>query len=112
MATPELSDELTRRQSNTAAVELYLRAHSSEWISATTLAEIGGTLAWRTRVSECRLKHAMHIENMQERSFNLDGTLNVASFYRYLPYGKPLGRDATVPDPAASGLLFSLHPNR
>ena len=38
----------------------------------------------------------MYIENMQQRDFNGDGTLNVRSFYRYLAHA-PIGEPADQP---------------
>ena len=105
-----LKPELERRQGNRDAVAAYFRAHVNEWVNASALMDVGGTLAFRTRVSECRLRLGMYIENKQVRDFNLDGSLNVQSFYRYLKES-PLGRSADVPDPAPKSRdLFSLRP--
>lgn len=98
----DLAPELERRQSHTEAVRLYFEAHPLEWIDAQDLMKIGGSLAFRTRVSECRRKHGMRIENKQDRTM-ADGVfydehrkiiLSVKSYYRYVPY-EPLGRDAS-----------------
>ena len=85
--------EHERRQTNRDAVAFYFTSHPGEWVDAATLAEVGGNLAWRTRVSEARLKLGMEIQNMQARDFNEDGSLEVRSFYRYLPQ-KPVGPPA------------------
>ena len=91
-----IAAEHQRRHSNRDAIAEYLKAHQAQWIDAGTLAELGGALAWRTRLSDCRLKLGMYIENMQERDFNGDGTLNVRSFYRYLAHA-PIGEPADQP---------------
>jgi hypothetical protein len=57
-----------------------LRLHAGEWVPWYELAEVGGRLAWRTRVADAR-KLGMTIENKQTR--RPDGTKD--SFYRYLP---------------------------
>ena len=53
-----------------------------EWIDGLTVAAVGGAYAWRTRVSECRTKLGMVIEN-RVRS---EGRRKVSE-YRYLPAG-------------------------
>lgn len=64
------------------AIAAYLAAHPNVWISAYTLMELGGKLAFRTRISDCRLELGMTIENKVER----DPKTHVAeSFYRYVP---------------------------
>ncbi len=105
-----MKPEMERRQGNREAVAEYFRSHENQWINATELMEVGGTLAFRTRVSECRLKLHMHIENMQEREFSTDGSLIVRSFYRYLDHD-PLGRPANMAQPEPKSRdLFSLRP--
>lgn len=39
------------------------RRHRRRWISAVEIVRVGGLLAWRTRVSECRRLLGMRIEN-------------------------------------------------
>ncbi len=39
------------------------RAHPNEWLSALDIARMGGLLSSRTRISECRTKLGMDIEN-------------------------------------------------
>jgi hypothetical protein len=62
-----------------AAVAHVLQAHRGEWVHWSRLAEVGGAMAWRTRISE--LRPAMRIENKVTQ--RPDGTKD--SFYRYLP---------------------------
>lgn len=106
----DLKPELERRQSNRDAIAEHFKTHPNRWISASELAEIGGILAWRTRVSDCRLTLEMHIENWLERSENLDGTVSVTSYYRYLPQA-PLGRAADMKaETTQPDTLFALYP--
>ncbi len=62
------------------AVAAHFRAHPNQWVSAYTLMEIGGSMAWRTRVSEVR-HMGLTIENRVER----DAAGVAQSFYRYVP---------------------------
>ena len=88
-----MKTELVRRLALRYRIEAYFRAHPRQWIDAETLMELGGSLAWRTRVSECRRVFKGEsgvLENRQER---LGPRVN--SSYRYLPH-TPLGRDAAA----------------
>ena len=49
------------------AVADIFRAQPNTWISAYTLMDVGGKLAFRTRVSDCRRQLGMTIENRVER---------------------------------------------
>ena len=68
------------KPSLTDCVESYFLNHPVEWVSMQTLAQIGGTGGWRTRVSDCRLKRGMKIENRQNRQNGF-----TISEYRYIP---------------------------
>ena len=57
------------------------RASPGAWIDGLTVASHGGSYAWRTRVSDCRVQLGMVIEN-RVRAL-ADGTR--ASEYRYMP---------------------------
>lgn len=94
----DLGKELDRRQSNRDAVADYLKSHPNQWIPAQTLMELGGILAWRTRVSEARRDLGMCIQNMQSKAYDPLGIPYTLSSYRYLPQ-EPLGRSADVPAP-------------
>lgn len=61
-------------------VAAHFRAHPNQWVSAYTLMEVGGRMAWRTRVSDVR-RMGLHIENRVER----DAAGVAQSFYRYVP---------------------------
>ncbi len=67
------------------AVAQHFRAHAGEWVHYGQLMAIGGQLAWRTRVSECRRDYGMRIENRLERAE--DGL--ATSYYRYVPAEMP-----------------------
>lgn len=62
------------------AVAAHFKAHPNEWVSAYTLMEIGGRMAWRTRVSDVR-RMGLTIENQVQR----DAKGVAQSFYRYVP---------------------------
>ena len=57
------------------------RAAPGTWIDGLTVASRGGSYAWRTRVSECRVQLGMVIDNRVRTLSN--GTR--ASEYRYMP---------------------------
>ena len=67
-------------QSLRDVVAAHFRAHPNQWVSAYTLMEIGGRMAWRTRVSDVR-RMGLTIENQVQR----DGAGVAQSFYRYRP---------------------------
>ncbi len=69
------------------AIAEYLKAHPGQWISAYALMQIGGALAFRTRVSEARRELAMDIVNKVERDTN--GV--ASSYYMYRP-SLPVGQ--------------------
>ena len=54
------------------------------WIDGRELATIAGQYAWRTRLSECRTKLGMTIENRQRVLEGAHGRYTVSE-YRYLP---------------------------
>lgn len=43
----------------------YLKSRPNTWIDGMTLAQIGGTYAWRSRVSDARRDLGLQIENRQ-----------------------------------------------
>ena len=87
--------ELQRRQSNVDKVEALFRSRVGEWIDAHDLQKAGGSFAFRTRISDCRLKRAMHIENREQRN---ERNEVIGSWYRFLEQA-PLGRDPQTPAP-------------
>ncbi len=88
-----MNDEHKRRQSNRDDVAEYFKARPTEWVLASELAEVGGALAWRTRVSDCRRQLGMCIENKLEHVDEPGGSFYVLSSYRYLPHA-PIGPPA------------------
>lgn len=54
------------------------RRHRRQWVSALVLTKAGGLLAWRSRVSDCRVLLGMQIQQRTERKRG-----KVLSFYRY-----------------------------
>ena len=61
-------------------VALHLIQHRGEWVDARELMQIGGMMAWRTRVSEARVQLGMDIRNRTRKV----GDITVSE-YRYLP---------------------------
>ncbi len=86
--------EFERRNAHLAKLAQFFRAHELTWIESRELERIAGRNAWRTRVSDCRVKLGMTIENRQQRISTDDG-FAILSEYRYLPY-QPLGPDASA----------------
>ena len=69
-----------RKPSRVERVAALFRSRPGEWIDDTTLHTEGGCDAWRTRISDCRLRYGMTIDN---RLLHCDwGT---RSQYRYRP---------------------------
>ena len=102
--------EMERRQSGTQKLLELFHARPCQWISWCDLGELGGNLAWRTRVSDCR-KIVTRAGGQIEWNKNIRD-----SRYRYLPH-TPLGRDASEQVPrrwnetgAFQGEPFSLKP--
>ena len=58
----------------------YFESHPHEWIDARALMALGGTFAWRTRVSDCRTQLRMSIDNRQRK----DGEYTISE-YKYVP---------------------------
>jgi hypothetical protein len=53
----------TFRRNKTIAVRTLFMTFPNTWIISDRLAAVGGKNGWRTRVSDCRVKHGMTIEN-------------------------------------------------
>jgi hypothetical protein len=85
----EVAQEQERRKGGMEQIAAWFKAHPLQWIETVDLEKLGGRNAWRTRVSECRTKLHMNIENRQDKT-----TGRVISLYRYVPW-EPLGRDAS-----------------
>jgi hypothetical protein len=69
------------RQTFRDAVAEVLRQRAGQWVPWSALAEVGGAMAWRTRVSDARRQLGMVIENRVVQRH--DGVKE--SYYRYLP---------------------------
>ena len=67
-------------QTYLAAVADYFRARPHVWLDGMEIAKVGGCYAHRTRVSNCRTKLGMTIENRQRKV----GQVTVSE-YRYVP---------------------------
>ena len=64
----------------TERVRALFLSRPGEWLDGRAIAQVGGYAGWRTRVSDCRRKFSMQIENTVER--HEDYTV---SRYRYVP---------------------------
>lgn len=70
----------------TTKVATYFRARPNQWIDARELEAIGGRMAWRSRVSDCRTQLGMTIENKQKTVMGPDGKRAwKQSLYRFVP---------------------------
>jgi len=69
----------------TDTVAQAFKAHPGQLFSMQQLAKLAGTGGWRSRVSDCRTKLGMRIENYQQRRKLPDGRVIRESFYRYVP---------------------------
>jgi hypothetical protein len=69
----------------TAAVARHFQAHPQQWINGHALMAIGGTFAFRTRISEARRRYRMTIENRWRVERASDGRAYRVTEYRYLP---------------------------
>lgn len=69
----------------TDRVAEFFKEHEGQWQDGRDLAFVGGCYAWRSRVSDCRRKFSMNIENRQRRVRKSDGTMFVVSEYRFCP---------------------------
>jgi hypothetical protein len=79
--------------SYTDQLELWFRNHPEAWVRGEVLMTVCGKYAWRTRVSEVRLRlqarAAGTIENRQRRVTKPDGKYYTVSEYRYKPVMTP-----------------------
>ena len=66
-------------------VAAYLQARPGQWVDGLALQAIGGSYAWRTRLSECRTQLGMRIENQIRWLEASEGRGYRVSEYRYVP---------------------------
>jgi len=71
---------MTDRTTFRDRVSHHFKLHPGEWVGSYALMAVGGTMAWRTRISDCRLQLGMDIENRCRKS----GEITVSE-YRYAP---------------------------
>jgi hypothetical protein len=67
-----------------------LTARAGEWVNGHELAKVGGTFAFRTRISEARRLHAMAIENRCRRMRLDNGQRFTITEYRFVPPSQPV----------------------
>ena len=92
-----MKSEIERRQSRVDILRAFFEARKLEWIPARDLEEPGGRQAWRTRVSELRLRLERANEGTIENRVDHDASGRIiGSYYRLLTH-VPLGRDAGTP---------------
>lgn len=82
--------EAARRHNFKLDMIAFFRARPGEWIDASELLKVGGTMAWRTRCADARKVFRAEGGTLDNRQLR-DGTIR--SEYRYLPY-QPLARSA------------------
>jgi hypothetical protein len=78
-------------------VASFFKETPDKWIDGRVLSRIGGTYAWRTRVSECRLQLGMNIQNRQRR-----GKGHTISEYCYIPEEDMFSLEPPVDDATRS----------
>jgi len=67
------------------------------WINGTTIAQVGGAYAWRTRISECRRSpFNLNIANRQRRVRRTDGRTYIISEYRFISDERSTREGATA----------------
>ncbi len=84
------------RQSFTDRVAALFKSRPDTWIDAIELERVGGRFAWRSRVSDCRLRYGMTIENKQQKRVDTTGRIWTTSLYRWVsePVQLPLKESA------------------
>lgn len=88
---------MSRTRSFRDAVALYFRTRPNVWVDAVCLEFVGGRQAWRTRISNCRTKLGMTIENRLRKV----GDVTISE-YRFVPGPVP------APEPPHDLNSFSL----
>jgi hypothetical protein len=108
----EMRRERARRASATTFaddLDAFFRARIGQWVDGMSISRVAGMYAWRTRVSDVRLRFKAEggdIVNRLRRVETEDGQTVIVSEYRAeLP--PPRVPDVT-PTPTAMGLLFDL----
>lgn len=86
MGSSRLSEEHARQTSNTQAVLELFQSRPLQWISWQELAKVGGSCAWRTRVSNAR-------RIVRKDGGDIVWNRKLASAYMFTPYRR-LGPDA------------------
>ncbi len=84
------------RQSFTDRVAELFKSRPDTWIDAVELERTGGRFAWRTRVSDCRKRYGMTIENKQQKRVDTTGRIWTTSLYKWVsePVQMPLQESA------------------
>lgn len=71
------------RKAFTELVAAYFKSRPGVWVDGRELATVGGSYAWRSRISNCRTELGMEIQNRQRRVKAADGSRFTISEYRY-----------------------------
>jgi hypothetical protein len=79
---------MSERQTFTDRVAQLFRDMPGQWIDARVIAQVGGSLASRTRISECRSRYGMDIRNRTRREETPIGGYTVSEFC-YFPQPQP-----------------------
>lgn len=81
----------------------YFQRRPGQWLSAFDLADVGGLLSFRTRVSELRRPpFNLDVENRVRRGQRADGTPYSISEYRLKVRGDPPAREVPTIDAPTS----------
>jgi hypothetical protein len=113
---PNLNDARRARARRSSAstfvddLDAFFRARVGQWVDGLSISRVAGLYAWRTRVSDVRLRFRAEggdIANRLRRVETADGqTVTVSEYRAELP--RPTIPDS-VPAATGSGLLFDLH---
>lgn len=74
----------------TDRVEALFRQHPGEWLDARKFMAIGGQMAWRTRIAECRTLRGLDIRNRQRKAKNVAGKHFTISEYCWQAEPEPV----------------------
>ncbi len=93
MVEPSIAQELEDRSAQCDKLEALFKSRPYEEISPAELSQI--TTHYQQRISNCRTKRGMTIQNVPRTRTDASGTVHKADgWYLYRPDGKPLGRSA------------------
>jgi hypothetical protein len=85
-------------QTFTDRVAELFKSMPGQWIDARVIAQVGGSLAWRTRISNARIAYGMDIRNRTRWEETPIGGFTVSE-YCYFPEPQPRALDEAEDQP-------------